>query len=69
MAGAVYVVEDYVASGSFSRVFRVHEAKRWGEGRVYAAKVMRKAGGGGASHADFAGGSGITDVRMSAAEA
>ncbi|CAJ1401732.1 unnamed protein product [Effrenium voratum] len=41
-SGAVYVVEDYVASGSFSRVFRVHEAKRWGERRVYAAKVMRK---------------------------
>eukprot|EP00435_Cladocopium_sp_Y103_P039921 s1639_g10.t1 len=50
--GAIYVVEDYVSSGSFSRVFRVSAQKakrRWGKGEkddegatIFAAKVMRK---------------------------
>ncbi|CAE7261558.1 yakA [Symbiodinium natans] len=48
-SGATYIVEDYVASGSFSRVFRVRKEggeerrRRWGPGgEVLAAKVMRK---------------------------
>ncbi|CAE7274726.1 AFC1 [Symbiodinium sp. CCMP2592] len=50
-SGASYVVEDYVASGSFSRVFRVRREvpgvqepkRRWGNSsEILAAKVMRK---------------------------
>ena len=41
MEGVSHVVEDYVASGSFSRVFRVRAQRRWGQ-EIYAAKVMRK---------------------------
>ncbi|CAK9084054.1 unnamed protein product [Durusdinium trenchii] len=56
--GVTYIVEDYVASGSFSRVFRVRvettprtvarslegARNRWtkSRGEVFAAKVMRK---------------------------
>ncbi|CAE7297702.1 unnamed protein product, partial [Symbiodinium sp. KB8] len=50
-SGASYVVEDYVASGSFSRVFRVRKEvtgkqepkRRWGtSSEILVAKVMRK---------------------------